>query len=323
MLPNIVVPDPPFFNVLPLQKLAETANIKLKIYQDLAVDPQQLQARIHDAGIIIVDSLSTYNEASLAGCTHLTHLISATVALNHVDLEYCQSHGITVHNFQTYNSRATAEMAFANLISLLRQVPYANLTVRSNLWLTDYFAGEELSGKKLGIIGAGNIGTELISIAGGFDMRIHVHTKHPSTDRAAALGIDRFYSLEETLSLSDFIILAATSDAQSKHIMNERTLRLMKPSSYLINMGRQYLVDTHALARALYRHELAGAALDFVGDEPYALFSDDLEIQEMVNRPNVIVTPHIGFNTREANQRLTLAINKLVANLISTKHGKQ
>ena len=314
---NVVIPDPPFFDTAGLEQLAKANKFKLTIHRKLAVDASHLQSRIVDANIIIVDVLSDYNRLSLSGCKHLKHLISASVALNHVDLVYCRQQGIDVHSFRTYNSRAVAEMAFANLIALLRHIPHANLSVRSNLWLTERFEGEELKGKTLGIIGAGNIGKELIAIGLGFGMRIHCHTQRPSDERAHSLGLDRFYSLDETLSSSDFLILAVTSTDETRNLINEHTLKLMRPSSYLINMGRQYLVETRALARALYRRALAGAALDFVGDEPYSLFADDPEIQEMVNRPNVIVTPHIGFNTKEASERLSSEVVALVGRLIS------
>ena len=315
---KIVLPDPPFFDTKLLEKLCRSRNIDLVIYKDLPIDAAQLQARIVDADIIIVDVLSTYNEASLAGCTHLRHLVTATVGTNHIDLAYCQKRGIAVSNFTSYNSRAVAEMAFANLISLLRHVPYANAAVRSNLWLTDYFEGEELKDKELGVIGAGNIGQELIKIGQGFGMSILCHTLHPSPERAQALGIERFYDLDEVLRSSDFVILSATATDQTQHLINESTLKLMRPSSYLINMARSSLVEPHDLARALYDKRLAGAALDFVGPEPYALYRDDLDIQEMVNRPNVIVTPHIGFNTREAMLRLSRDVEERIAELLQT-----
>src|SRR6185437_1778449 len=96
------------------------------------------------------------------------------------------------------------------------------------------------------------------------------------------------------------------------------SLTLMRPSSYLINMSRASLVEPHALAEALYHKQLAGAALDFVGSEPYRLYEDVLVIQEMVNRPNVIVTPHIGFNTKEAMVRLAADVCGRVDEILHT-----
>lgn len=313
---RIILPDPPYFDTKPLESLRSGA-VSITIYNDLAVDSAQLQSRIVDADIIVVDILSDYNESSLANCHSLKHLITASVGVNHIDLAYCEKRGIKVHRFANYNSRAVAEMAFANLISLLRHVPHANNTVRSNLWLTDYFMGEELAGKTIGIIGAGNIGRELIKISHGFGMKVLCTTKNPTPTRATELGLDQFSSLQDVLNRSNFVILAATSDQSNANMINATTLMLMKRSSYLINVARHFLVDAKALAGALYRRELAGAALDFVGPEPYHLYSDDLEIQEMVNRPNVIVTPHIGFNTKEASHRLSLAVRDQVQSLLN------
>lgn len=314
---KIILPDPPFFDTTKLEKLCQERGVNLTIYRDLALDAEQLQARIVDAEVVVVDVLSTYNKQSLARSTKLRYLVTASVGTNHIDLDYCKKHAIEVSNFTRYNSRAVAEMAFANLISLLRHIPYANLTVRSSLWLTDYFEGEELKGKKLGIVGAGNIGCELIKIGLGFGMDILCHTKHPSATRAHELGISKFYSPEEMLKKSDFVILAATADADTEKIINTSSLALMQKHSYLINISRASLVDHRALADALYQKRLAGAALDFVGPEPYSLYEDDLAIQELVNRPNVIVTPHIGFNTKEAMARLTDDVHNRVADILN------
>jgi len=126
---KIVLPDPPFFDTTKLEKLCHERAINLTIYRDLALDAEQLQARIVDADVVVVDVLSTYNEQSLARCKRLRYLVTASVGTNHIDLDYCKKHAIEVSNFARYNSRAVAEMAFANLISLLRHVPYANWSV--------------------------------------------------------------------------------------------------------------------------------------------------------------------------------------------------
>jgi len=312
---NIVLPDPPFFDTALLEEL-RGPDIDITIYRDLALDAEQLQERIKDADIIVVDLLSTYNEASLKEAKNLKHIVAATVGLNHIDLEYCRQRGISVHNFTNYNSRAVAEMAFGNLVALIRHIPLAVQTVRANLWTTDYFVGEELKSKTLGVIGAGNVGREIISIGKGFNMNVLCHTKNPTPARAKELGLGAFSTLEEVLSKSDFVMLSVVATKETQHLINAKTLALMRPSSYLINMSRHFLVDAKALAAALYRKEIAGAALDFVGDEPYHLRGDDLDIQEMINRPNVIVTPHIGFNTVEAMERLAIDVNNTVRSLV-------
>lgn len=312
---KIVLPDPPFFDTTRLEGL-RSKNVDITIYRDLPLDATQLQERIIEADIIVVDLLSTYNEASLGKCQQLRHIVTATVGTNHIDKEYCESRGIEIHNFKNYNSRAVAEMSFANLIALLRHIPLAVQTVRANLWATDYFIGEELKSKTLGIIGAGNIGKELIAIGKGFGMNVICNTKNPTSERAKSLGLEKFSTLEEVLSNSDFVMLSAVTTKETENLINEKTLALMRPTSYLINMGRHFLVDSKALAVALYKKEIAGAALDFVGNEPYQLRGDDLDIQEMINRPNVIVTPHIGFNTKEAMGRLATDVRDVVEKLI-------
>jgi phosphoglycerate dehydrogenase-like enzyme len=279
-------------------------NTEVAAYDDYPTDTDQLYLRGKDAKIIVVDIVTQYQQDILSRWDKLETIVTTSVGINHIDTHYCQNHGIQVINFPGFNSRAVAEMAFANLISLLRKVPQADAHTRAGGWDYSIFQGEELKGKILGVIGAGNIGTQLIQIGQGLGMQILCNTKHPNPTRAAKLNIDEFVDFDRLISKADFIILAIPATKETEKIINKTVLKKMKPSAYLINPARPQLIDTLALARAIYTKEIAGAALDVIGQEPFDLRKSDLRIQEMVNSHNVILTPHIAWNTKEALKRL-------------------
>ena len=195
-------------------------------------------------------------------------------------------------------------MAVAILIGLLRKVPMAQSYARGGGWDYQFFEGEELAGKTLGVIGAGNIGRELVSIARGLGMDVAVHTKTPSAERAKQLGLKGFSGLDEVLRTSDVVVVAVPANSDTRHLIDAPELARMKPSGILVNVGRGSVVDTLALAKALYEEKLAGAAVDVIEGEPFNMRQADPRIQEMVNSNNVVVTPHIGFNTVQSTQRL-------------------
>jgi glycerate dehydrogenase len=168
----------------------------------------------------------------------------------------------------------------------------------------------------LGVIGAGSIGTEIIEIGRGLGMSIICNTKNPSAKRAKKLGIEKFSELEEVLRKADFVVLAIPANKETEHIINKKSLKMMKETAYLVNPARAQLVDTLALAEAIYNQDIAGAALDMIETEPFDIREADLRIQEMVNSFNVIVTPHIAWNTKEAAKRLEDRVVEAVKRIV-------
>jgi phosphoglycerate dehydrogenase-like enzyme len=314
---KIVVSDPPFFDDKLLKAVSDKYNTTYVVHDTLAIDPSLIASRIGDAEIAIVDILTDYNESSLRECHNLKHLITATVGYSHIDVEYCRQRGISLYRFSQYNSRAVAELSIALIITLVRKVNYAHSTVKAGLWLTDNFSGLELKSKTIGIIGAGNIGSEVIDIAKGFHMNIMCATAHPTVERAKKLDIDKFYSINEVMQNSDFVVLCIPENKETTNLIDAKILRLLKPSAILVNVARAAILDKYELAKMLHEEKLAGAALDFLGKEPYRVQDDSILIQEMVNRPNVIVTPHIGFNTKESTDRLSSMVAEAVELILS------
>jgi len=321
MKKKIIFTDKPVVLEKYVSRIKQMRNADITVYQDYAKDSVELIERGKGAQIVITDAILPYSKEVLSSWPTLEIIITTSVGTDHIDLVYCKKMGIKVINFPGFNARSVAEMAFANLITLLRRIPLAQQHVKSGGWKYEPFEGEELAGKNFGIIGAGNIGQELIKIGQGMGMDIFCNTNHPSPSRAKKLKIGKFYSFDEVLQKADFIALAVPATAETENLIDAKALKKMKNSAYLINVSRYKVVDALALAKALYRKEIAGAALDVIGPEPYNLKDDNLLIQEMVNLPNVILTPHIAWNTKEASERLGERLVEKMIEVIKDSRG--
>ncbi|TAJ82065.1 hydroxyacid dehydrogenase [bacterium] len=214
-----------------------------------------------------------------------------------VDLDAAKEHNVWVTNMPGSNSVSVAELVFGQMIALVRHTIEANGAVKGNRW-GDYlrYTGTELANKPIGIIGMGNIGTRVAMRARAFEMSFLVYDPYIPEPHVTALG-GRCVSLNELLSESDFVTIHCPLTAETKRMIGEKELSLMKLSAYLINAARGGIVDEDALYRLLSRKGIAGAALDVMENEPppkdHPLFQLD----------NVIFTPHLGAVTKEASKR--------------------
>ena len=214
-----------------------------------------------------------------------------------VDLEAARERRIWVTNIPGVNAVAVAELVFAHLLALIRHTHAAHAAVKESRW-TDYlrFIGSELAGKTIGIVGMGNIGTRVALRARAFEMSFLVTDPYIPESHVTALG-GEFVDLSTLLSRSDFVTLHCPLSDETRSMIGEKELGLMKRTAYLINAARGGLVDEAALCRALKDGALMGAALDAMAEEPppkdHPLFQLD----------NVIFTPHLGAVTEEASRR--------------------
>lgn len=277
---------------------------EIKYYHNRPVDRREIIFRATDAEILSSTIQVKYDAELIRQLPKLKAIMSNTVGVNHIDLHAAKARGIKVFNCHGYNAQSVAEFSFSILISLLRKIPAAAAHVKAGGYSYQLFQGIELSGKTFGIIGAGEIGSRLLEIARGFSMDVLVHTLNPSQIRAKNLGIDKFSSLRELLIESDVIVLALPLTSTTKGLIGKHEFKLMKQTSVLINVARQTIVDEKALSDALINKEIAGAGLDMLLSDPFDINDHELAIQELVNLPNVIVTPHIGAETVEAQARL-------------------
>jgi D-3-phosphoglycerate dehydrogenase len=214
-----------------------------------------------------------------------------------IDIDAAREHRVWVTNMPGSNAAAVAELAFGQMIALARHTLEANRAVKENRW-REYlrFLGVELAGKTLGIVGMGNIGTRVALRARAFEMALVVHDPYIPASHVTAIG-GRFVGLDELFTESDFVTLHCPLNKETRHMIGERQLALMKKSAYLVNLARGGVVDEDALLDCLNEKRIAGAAIDVLETEPPGRDHPLLKLD------NVIFSPHVGGSTREATGR--------------------
>lgn len=251
------------------------------------------------------DRLDAATLATLhAGGTRLVALRSA--GFNHVDLDAAASLGLMVVRVPDYSPHAVAEHAFALLLGLVRKVPRSTARVRDANFSLEALVGFELNGKTMGVVGTGRIGRVVARIARGFGCRVVAFDPRPDDALAASLGLD-YVPLERLFAEADIVTLHCPLTPATRHVVDAAAFARMKPGAILVNTGRGALIDTVALVAALKKGTLGGACLD-VYEEEEALFFRDLSdrvlqddvLARLLTFPNVVVTAHQGFLTREA-----------------------
>jgi D-3-phosphoglycerate dehydrogenase len=217
--------------------------------------------------------------------------------------------GIVVSNTPGYGSNAVAEHTLGLMLALARKtVPLAS-AMREGEWPRENVVGVELSGKTVGVVGLGGIGTRVAQLCGALGMHVLAWTRSPSAERLADASAT-FAEIDDLLASSDVVTLHLPHTPDTDRLLSAARLRQMKPSAYLVNTARAELVDQEALIGALTEGRIAGAALDVFADEPLP------EDNPWRGLPNVILTPHIGWNTPEANRRsVEIALGNLVGAL--------
>lgn len=236
----------------------------------------------------------------------MKHLALRCAGFNHVDLEAAGELGITVTRVPAYSPYAVAEHTVALLLTLNRQIHRAYQRVREHNFSLGGLVGFDLHGKTVGILGAGKIGRITAKLFQAFGCRVLIYDLKPNRDWLAENEMVSA-SLDEVLAQADVVSLHLPLTPETFHLIDERALSLMKKGSYLVNTGRGKLVDTAALILALKRKHLGGVALDVYEEEEGVFFEDrsndildDDTLSRLLTFPNVLVTSHQGFLTKEA-----------------------
>ncbi len=272
-----------------------------------------------DAEMVCVFVDSTLNKAVLDIMPHLKFIVTRSTGYNHIDFEYAKTKGIQVSYVPAYGSHTVAEFTFGLILNLSRKIIKANDYLRESSDFNYFSAmeGFDVSGKTLGIIGTGKIGKNVAKIAKGFGMNIIAYDLYPDATFAKENNFE-YKSLEEVVAGSDIVTLHAPYTKENHHLINKNNISLMKKGTYLVNTARGELIDTDALVWGLKEGIIAGAGLDVLEGErelkeEIELLSSNssrltrtedykmlLEDRVLIDMPNVIITPHIAFYTREA-----------------------
>lgn len=274
-----------------------------------------------DADIVSVFINSKVDKNIIDKLSNLKFIATRSTGYDHIDYEYANAKEIKVSNVPAYGSFTVAEFAFALLLTLSRKIydAYNNLREGSDFSIST-LKGFDLRGKTIGVIGTGKIGKNLIKIAKGFGMNIIAYDLYPDLAYAKEYNFE-YKKLEEVLSLADILSLHVPYCKENYHLINKENISLMKKGIYIINTARGELIDTDALVWGLEEKIIAGASLDVLEGErelkeEIEILSDVskaekikdyktlLEDHVLIDMPNVIVTPHIAFYSKEAEEEI-------------------
>lgn len=263
------------------------------------------------ADALIVRSATRVTREMLTGAPQLRAVGRAGVGVDNVDIPAATEAGVAVFNAPGGNTIAAAELTMGLLISAARHIPAADASLRAGRWERAGFKGVEMRGKTLGLIGAGRIGGEVAVRCKAFGMGVVIYDPYLSAERAAELGAE-LVDLEGVLQRADFISIHVPLTEETRGICGADLLSRVKPTAYVVNASRGGVVDEHALAMALHSGQIAGAALDVYEEEP---LPDDSPLRDA---PNLVLTPHLGASTHEAQIGVATEVAEKIKDLFAT-----
>ncbi len=260
-----------------------------------------LRESLRDAAGLIVRSGTRVDAELLEAADALQVIGRAGVGLDNIDLALATRRGVAVLNAPAGNTISTTELAFGLLLAAARRIPAADRSIRGGAWDRRGLAGMQLSGHTLGVVGLGRIGTEMARRARAFGLSVLGYDPYVGPERAEEIGV-RMTELDELLARSDFVTLHLPLTAETEGLLDAARIARMRPGAILVNAARGGLVDEEALAGALRSGHLAAAALDVFETEPLP------EGHPLRDAPNLVLTPHIGASTPEAQARVAVEI---------------
>lgn len=260
-------------------------------YSTRTENTSELIERSRDADVVVLANLP-YSREVMQHCPKLRYLCVAFTGYDHIDMDYCRERGIQVSNCAGYSTAAVADLVFGLVIALQRNLLPCNERIHKGGTKAGLM-GPELEGQKFGIIGAGAIGLRVASIAQAFGCEVYAYSR----TRKDIPGI-HFVGLEELLSLCDIVSVHVPQNPETTGLLGAENIARMKPTAYLINTARGAIVDSEALAEALRAGKIAGAGIDVFETEPPLA-----ENHPLLNAPNCICTPHIGFASHQAMEK--------------------
>lgn len=291
-----------------IRKLREFGDVEIQV----GVSEEELKARIAGYDALIVRSGTKVTREVIEAGTRLKVIGRAGVGVDNIDVDSATERGIMVVNAPGANTISAAEHTIGMLLSLSRKIPAANQSLKSGEWSRKKYMGVEVNGKVLGIIGLGRVGGEVAKRAKGLGMRVVAYDPFISQDKAGELGVS-LMAFSEVLSISDFITIHTPLMKDTYHLIGKDEFEKMKEGVRIINCARGGIIDENALVEAIKSGKVAGAALDVFEQEPPPMDSDLLKLD------SVIVTPHLGASTEEAQRAAAIVIADEVIRALENK----
>ncbi|MFX1486545.1 MAG: hydroxyacid dehydrogenase [Promethearchaeota archaeon] len=309
MTKRVLVTEPIHIDGLDLLKKSG-----FEVLESLDLTHERLKEMIKTFDVIIVRSRTLVNKEIVESGKNLKIIARAGVGLDNIDLEAAKKRNIEVLNIPGAASESVAELVFALLLSLFRQIPKADKGLKEGKWTKKGLLGKELKGKNIGIIGFGRIGQIVASIAKGFEMNVLCYDVIESCLlKAREMEVEDHgpskEGLYELLKKSDIITLHVPLLPETHHLIGEREIETMKDGAYVVNAARGAIVDEEPLYKALKTGKLAGAGLDVFEEEP------PLD-NPLLRLSNVVCTPHIGASTIETQRSISTMLAERIIDLL-------
>ena len=285
------------------QKIFEKNNISVDVKTGLS--EEEIVKIIPEYDGMVVRSATKVTKNIISAAKNLKVIGRAGAGVDNIDVVAAKEKNMIVMNTPGGNANATAEHAFALIMSVLRKTPYANETTHKGQWEKKNIKGAELSKKTLGIVGFGNVGVRLSQLVKGFDVKILVNSKSLASRKKDFPNVNDV-SFDDLISNSDIISFHCKAAADGKPLLTKEHYKKMKPTTYIINAARGNIIDEKDLNDALNENLIAGAAIDVFSKEP-------AKENTLFNNPKAILTPHIAASTSEAS----IVVAEMIANQIS------
>jgi D-3-phosphoglycerate dehydrogenase len=267
-------------------------------------DREALLAALAEANAVLVRSATKVDAEAIAAAPKLQVVARAGVGLDNVDIKAATTAGVMVVNAPTSNIISAAELTVGHILSLARHIPAAHAALAQGQWKRSAYTGVELYEKTVGIIGLGRIGALITARLQAFGVNVIAYDPYVTSARAQQLGVT-LVTLDELLEQSDFITIHMPKTPETTGMISDAQLATMKPTAFIVNVARGGLIDEDALYRALSANVIAGAGLDvFVSEPP--------KDSPLLALPNVVVTPHLGASTDEAQEKAGVSVAKSV-----------
>ena len=299
-MPKVLISDS-MSNVA--QKIFEKNNISVDVKTGLS--EEEIIKIIPDYDGMVVRSATKVTKNILEAAKNLKVIGRAGAGVDNIDVPTAKEKNMIVMNTPGGNANATAEHAFALIMSVLRKIPFANETTHKGQWEKKNIKGTELSKKTLGIVGFGNVGVRLSHLVKGFDMKILVNSKSLESRKSEYPHVENA-SFDDLVAKCDILSFHCKATLDGKPMLTKDHMKQMKPTSYVINAARGNIVDENDLNEALNEGLIAGAAVDVFSKEP-------AKENVLFNNPKAILTPHIAASTAEAS----IVVAEMVANQLS------
>jgi D-3-phosphoglycerate dehydrogenase / 2-oxoglutarate reductase len=272
------------------------------------IESGELLSSVKDCDVVVVRSRTKITKSVIDAAPNVKIIARVGVGLDNIDTNYAESKGIKVLNAAEAAMNAVSELVIGHMIALSRNIPKANDGIKNGKWLKKELVGSEVRGKYLGIVGVGNIGRNVGRLAKCLRMNLLGYDIFPiSQDYVREVGLIKT-DFKTLLENSDFVTCHVPLTQETTHLINSKTLSYMKPTAFLINTSRGEIIDEDSLYRALSEKGIAGAALDVFEMEPPTN-------TKLLQLPNIICSPHIAAQTKEAQE---LASNVIAEKVIQT-----